>query len=56
MVQTRKRAYRSPEPEIEEHPLPEMRKRVHACWFGMVSFADFNTIMDAVTEDYGALC
>ena len=34
----------------------QMRKRLHACWFGVVSLAGFNAIMDVVTENYGALC
>jgi energy-coupling factor transporter ATP-binding protein EcfA2 len=34
----------------------QMRKRLHTCWFGLLSLQEFQCVLDKVTEDYGALC
>jgi hypothetical protein len=34
----------------------QMRKRVHTCWFGLLTLQEFQCVLDKVTEDYGALC
>jgi hypothetical protein len=34
----------------------QMRKRLHNCWFGILTFPEFQSCLDAVTENYGALC
>ena len=34
----------------------QMRKRLHSSWFGLLSLAEFNAVMDTVTERYGVLC
>ena len=34
----------------------QMRKRLHSCWFGILSWQEFQCVLDAVTENYGALC